>query len=141
LYFHKNEYTLGGIRKEYSLTKLFKLLTAATVALFAVGSLTACAPTEAIDMTTIEQVIDVRTPEEFATGHLDGAVNIDIQNAGFAGEIDALDHAANYVIYCRSGNRAGQAVTYMTDAGFTGKLTNAGGVSDAANATGLAIVQ
>lgn len=92
-------------------------------------------------MSSISQVIDVRTPAEFASGHLEGAVNIDIQNAGFAGEIDALDHAANYVIYCHSGNRAGQAVNYMTGAGFTGKLINAGGVADAAAATGLSVVQ
>ena len=92
-------------------------------------------------MTKVAAVIDVRTAGEFSTGHLEGAVNIDIQGSGFVTEINALDRAANYVIYCHSGNRAGQAVTYMQDHGFTGTLTNAGGVDDASSATGLAIVQ
>lgn len=91
-------------------------------------------------MTTIAAVIDVRTPDEFATGHLDGALNIDIQGSSFATEIGALEKSANYVIYCRSGNRAGQAVTYMQDNGFTGTLTNAGSVDEASSATGIAVV-
>ncbi|MEN9749203.1 MAG: hypothetical protein RL149_281 [Actinomycetota bacterium] len=92
-------------------------------------------------MTKVAAVIDVRTPGEFATGHLDGALNIDIQGSTFVTEINALDRAANYVVYCRSGNRAGQAVTYMQDHGFTGTLTNAGSVDEASSATGISIVQ
>lgn len=121
------------------MTKFFKGLAALLIAMFAVGSLSACSA-EKIDMGAVAQVIDVRTPQEFSTGHLDGAVNIDIRDAEFAAEVDALDHAANYVIYCHSGNRAGQAIEYMQGAGFTGTLTNAGGVDAAAAATGLAIV-
>ena len=91
-------------------------------------------------MTRITAVIDVRTPEEFATGHLDGAVNIDWQGATFFVEIAQFDRAGNYIIYCRSGNRAGQAIDAMTDMGFA-NLTNAGSVSDAAAVTGLPVVQ
>ena len=123
------------------MSKFFKFLVASVIAIFAMSSLTACSSSDPIDMTTIAAVIDVRTPEEFASGHLDGALNIDIQGSMFATEIDALDKSANYVIYCRSGNRAGQAVTYMQDNGFTGTLTNAGGVDDASAATGIAVVQ
>jgi phage shock protein E len=123
------------------MSKFFKLLVASVIAIFAVSSLTACSSSELIDMATVASVIDVRTPGEFATGHLEGAINIDIQGSDFGVEVDALDHAANYVIYCHSGNRAGQAVSYMQDRGFTGTLTNAGGVDDASSATGLPIVQ
>jgi rhodanese-related sulfurtransferase len=123
------------------MSKFFKLLVASVIAIFAMSSLTACSNSEPIDMTTIASVIDVRTPDEFASGHLDGALNIDIQGTAFATEIGALDKSANYVIYCRSGNRAGQAVTYMQDNGFTGTLTNAGSVDEAASATGIAVVQ
>jgi rhodanese-related sulfurtransferase len=94
-----------------------------------------------MEMTGFSAVIDVRTAEEWASGHLDGAVNIDLQSADFASKIDALEHAANYVIYCHSGNRAGQAIKYMEGAGFTGELINAGGVSDAASMTGMKVVQ
>jgi rhodanese-related sulfurtransferase len=100
---------------------------------------TACAP-ENVDMSTVTAVIDVRTPEEFATGHLDGAVNIDWQGATFFDEIAQFDPAGNYIIYCRSGNRAGQAIDTMTDMGYL-NLTNGGGLSDAASLTGLSVVQ
>lgn len=64
-------------------------------------------------------LIDVRTPEEFAEGHLEGAVNINLQGADFEGEIAELDPEGTYVVYCRSGNRSAQAATIMAEAGFT----------------------
>jgi rhodanese-related sulfurtransferase len=91
-------------------------------------------------MTRITAVIDVRTPEEFSTGHLDDAVNIDWHGATFFDEIAQFDTAGNYIIYCRSGNRAGQAIDAMTTLGFA-NLTNAGGVNEAASLTGLPVVQ
>jgi rhodanese-related sulfurtransferase len=121
--------------------KLIKFLVASLVAIFAVSSLAACSATESLDMKSVAAVIDVRTPEEFATGHLDGALNFDIQGAEFDSQLSTLDKAADYVIYCRSGNRAGQAVSYMQENGFTGTLTNAGSVADASAATSIAIVQ
>jgi rhodanese-related sulfurtransferase len=122
------------------MTKVFKFFAAVAIALFATTSLTACAA-EPIDMGSVAAVIDVRTPEETSAGYLEGALLFDIQGADFANQISTLDQAANYVIYCRSGNRAGQAIDYMKKMGFTGELTNAGALADAASATGLAIVQ
>ena len=120
------------------LKRFFKFLAAAVIALFAVGSLAACSA-EKIDMGSIAAVIDVRTPEETAAGYLEGALLFDIQGSAFNTQLDTLDKAANYVVYCRSGNRAGQAIEFMKSAGFTGTLTNAGSLADAANATGLEI--
>ena len=121
--------------------KLIKFMVASVVAIFAVSSLAACSATESLDMKSVAAVIDVRTPEEFATGHLDGALNFDIQGAEFDSQLSTLDKAADYVIYCRSGNRAGQAISYMQENGFTGTLTNAGSVADASAATSISIVQ
>ena len=90
-------------------------------------------------MSSVTAVIDVRTPEEFASGHLDGAVNIDWQGATFFDEIAQFDHAGTYIVYCRSGNRSGHAIDAMTDMGFA-NLTNAGGVDEAAAVAGLPIV-
>ena len=123
------------------MTKIFKFLTASLIAVFAVGSLSACTNTAPMDMTSVAEVIDVRTLDEWNSGHLDGAMHIDISSADFAAQLDELDHAANYVVYCRSGNRAGQAIDYMKGAGFTGELMNAGAVSDAASMTGMKVVQ
>ena len=85
-------------------------------------------------------VIDVRTPEEFASGHLDGAKLIDFNGGDIPGALPALDPHAEYLVYCRSGNRSGQAIELMTAAGFT-RLTNLGSLEQAAEATGIAIVR
>ena len=45
------------------------------------------------------QLVDVRTPEEFAEGHVPGAVNIDVKNPNFEEEIQKLDTKKNYFIY------------------------------------------
>ena len=121
------------------MSKLFKLIAAAMIALFAVTALSACANSNAIDMKSISAVIDVRTPDEVATGHLHGSINIDIQGADFESQMNALDKSKNYVVYCHSGRRAGLAIEWMTAHGFTGKLYNAGSVADAAVATGMTI--
>lgn len=84
-------------------------------------------------------IIDVRTPAEFAGGHLDGAVNIDIQSSDFASQIDGLDRNGSYVVYCRSGNRSGMAMAQMLDMGFT-DVSNAGSVEEASASLGIAIV-
>ncbi len=63
-------------------------------------------------------VIDVRTPAEYAEGHLDGAENIDVMSPDFADHVDGLDRDATYYVYCRSGNRSGQARQRMQAMGF-----------------------
>jgi rhodanese-related sulfurtransferase len=123
------------------MSKIFKFLAAAMIAMFAVGSLTACSTANTVDMKSIAAVIDVRTPDEVAAGYLEGSLHIDIQGSDFAAQMNELDKSANYVIYCRSGNRAGQAIEWMTQNGFTGALTNAGSLADASSATGMAITQ
>ena len=83
--------------------------------------------------------LDVRTPGEFMGGYIDGAKNIDFQSGNFENEIAALDKNATYAVYCRSGNRSGQAVKVMHDAGFHNVYNLNGGVIDWANA-GLPLV-
>lgn len=84
--------------------------------------------------------LDVRTPGEFMEGHIDGAINIDFESGNFENEIAALDPNATYAVYCRSGNRSGQAVKVMSGAGFTNLVNLDGGVIDWANA-GQPLVQ
>ncbi len=73
-------------------------------------------------------VVDVRTPAEFAEGHLPGAVNIDINGADFAAQVAALDPDADYAVYCRSGNRSAAAIDVMTSAGVTSTIGLSGGI-------------
>ena len=83
--------------------------------------------------------VDVRTPGEFMTGHIQGAQNIDFESGSFESDIAALDKNATYAVYCRSGNRSGQAVAMMHDAGFHNVYNLEGGVIDWTN-SGMMLV-
>ena len=83
--------------------------------------------------------LDVRTPGEFAEGYIEGARLIDFQSGNFENEIASLDKNATYAVYCRSGNRSGQAVKIMHDASFHDVYNLDGGVIDWTNA-GLPLV-
>jgi len=85
-------------------------------------------------------IIDVRTPEEFAAGHLDGALLIDVKNPAFDTEIAKLDPTTEYIIYCRSGNRSAQAAERMRAVGIT-NITDLGSLENASTQTGVAIVK
>jgi rhodanese-related sulfurtransferase len=78
-------------------------------------------------------ILDVRTPGEFAEGYIEGARMIDFQGGSFETEIASLDKDVTYAVYCRSGNRSGQAVKIMQDAGFLNLFNLEGGVIDWAN--------
>lgn len=84
-------------------------------------------------------VLDVRTPEEFASGHIEGALNIDFNSGNFANEITRLNPSETYAVYCRSGSRSGQATSIMHKAGFHDVSNLNGGVIDWTN-DGLPLV-
>ena len=73
-------------------------------------------------------VLDVRTPAEFASGHLPQAQMIDFEAADFATRIATLDKTATYAVYCRSGNRSNAAMEQMAAAGFTHVYDLTGGI-------------
>ena len=63
-------------------------------------------------------LLDVRTAAEIADVNIDGHIAIDIQQPGFTEKVAQLDKTKTYFIYCRSGNRSGQACRYMATQGF-----------------------
>ena len=83
-------------------------------------------------------VIDVRTPAEFAEGHLEGALNLDIEGGQFTAAIADLPRDESYMVYCRSGRRSAAAAQAMIDAGFT-EVHDLGAITDWAGA-GLPVV-
>ncbi len=91
--------------------------------------MTAAQGKELIDSGVPLTIIDVRTPEEFAEGHIEGAVNSDIEGGAFSGYIATLDKNATYVVYCRSGRRSALAAQAMSSAGFT-QVYDIGGLAD-----------
>ncbi|MDR0959710.1 MAG: rhodanese-like domain-containing protein [Propionibacteriaceae bacterium] len=84
-------------------------------------------------------VIDVRTPQEYADGHLEGALNIDSASPDLQAELGELDKDGEYILYCRSGRRAGDVFDLMKGDGFI-NVVNLGGIDDASESTGLPIV-
>jgi rhodanese-related sulfurtransferase len=72
-------------------------------------------------------VIDVRTPREFASGHMKGAKNLDIQGKGFTEAVAKLDPAGTYFVYCRSGARSSAAVSVMQKHGIMNLYELGGG--------------
>lgn len=63
-------------------------------------------------------LIDVRTAEEFALGHLSGAKNIDFNQPDFEERLKALDTDQKYMLYCAVGGRSGKALKIMENIGF-----------------------
>jgi len=74
-------------------------------------------------------VLDVRTPEEYEKGHIEGATLINFYSDDFEQKINELPKDKEYVVYCHSGNRSGQAVQKMEAAGFTKAHNMTGGWS------------
>ena len=79
-------------------------------------------------------IVDVRTPEEFADGHYPGAINIPHESI-----LDGLNQLGvtidtSIILYCRSGNRSGQAEQVLREKGFT-EARNAGGLEALLSAT------
>lgn len=73
-------------------------------------------------------ILDVRTPEEIEEGYISNSTNIDIYlGQGFLDELEKLDKSKNYYVYCRSGNRSGQACAIMNHAGFENTYNLLGG--------------
>lgn len=73
-------------------------------------------------------VIDVRTADEFAGGHIPSAQNINISDPPFAEHLRALDKEATYVVNCQSGGRSSRAVSLMDELGFKNAHNLTGGI-------------
>lgn len=84
-------------------------------------------------------LIDVRNPDEYAAGHLDGAVNYSYELGTLEASLADLDPSATYQVYCHSGRRSALATELLTSNGFT-HVTDLGGIEQAAATTGLSVV-
>ncbi len=73
-------------------------------------------------------VLDVRTAEEFHTGHLKNALNVDVTAPDFETRLKTLDATQKHLIYCRSGARSFNACTIMSQSGFSKVINMQGGI-------------
>ncbi len=74
--------------------------------------------------------LDVRTPGEYSQGHIDGAINIDVEATTFKSEVSKLDKTKSYAVYCHSGRRSAIATDEMKKLGFTHLFNLENGISD-----------
>ena len=75
-------------------------------------------------------ILDVRTPAEFASGHIAGAMLLDYYGKGFTESFAKLDKTKTYLIYCRSGNRSDKTLDLASKYGFTKMYHIGRGVRD-----------
>ncbi len=85
-------------------------------------------------------IIDVRTSEEFSSGALANAINVDFRDKYFETRVKDMDVNKVYFVYCLSGGRSGNAATFMRKNGFKNVYEMAGGML-AWNKVGLPITQ
>ena len=77
-------------------------------------------------------VLDVRTPSEFASGHIAGAKNISIDSADFLGAANTLDKKGTYVVHCSANvpkGRTDRAIEQLRSIGFQNLLSMTGGIA------------
>jgi len=81
-----------------------------------------------LDTSKVGVLLDVRTDGEFASGHISGARQINFYDGDFQKQLEGLDKETPVYVYCRSGNRSGQAATMMKKMGFKAVYNLQGGI-------------
>lgn len=76
------------------------------------------------------QLIDIRTPKEYAEGFIKNAKNINFYDDDFLSRMSTLDKSIPVYIYCRSGGRSGKAAIQLDEAGFTKVYDLEGGIKE-----------
>lgn len=73
-------------------------------------------------------ILDVRTPEEFRSGHIKGALNLDFYSKDFRDKLNKLDKKKTYLTHCRSGRRSARTLEIMRELGFKRAYNMLGGI-------------
>ncbi|MBW2249424.1 MAG: rhodanese-like domain-containing protein [Deltaproteobacteria bacterium] len=108
-----------------SLCLLLILFLVQTLSVAGEGILKTISPKEASDLIVKHKnnpdfiILDVRTPREFKSGHIEKAILLDYYSKMYTEELKRLDKTKTYLIYCRSGNRTGKTLNLIKDMGFS----------------------
>ena len=104
------------------------------------ASISLISPTDLNNVNKDIVLIDVRTPEEFASGHLENAVNMNYFDSDFKAQFKTLDKNKAVYLYCKSGRRSANAAEKLEDMGFVKIYDLEGGISNW-NAKGFTILK
>lgn len=86
---------------------------------------------EGLKASSNSEIIDVRTPDEFDDGYIEGARLLNIQDSSkFMAELEKLEKDKDYFVYCRSGRRSEMACQIMENAGIEKAYNLQGGILD-----------
>lgn len=94
------------------------------------------AVTKNVDVAKFEQllsgtnvvILDVRTPAEYAEGHLTNSVLLDYRSPDFAAQVAKLDKSKQYLVHCAGGGRSARACSKLESLGFTNLVNLEGGL-------------
>ena len=117
-----------------SLCVLLILFLVQTYSIASEGVLKTISPKEASDLIAKHKnnadfiIIDVRTPREFKSGHIEKAILLDYYSKTYTDELKRLDKTKTYLIYCRTGNRTGKTLTLIRNMGFSRVYNMAQGI-------------
>ncbi|MFA5629525.1 MAG: rhodanese-like domain-containing protein [Dehalococcoidales bacterium] len=75
-------------------------------------------------------ILDVRTPAEYADGHIENSLNLDYYANDFEAQLDRLDKNKTYLVYCRSANRSAHVINLMQKLGFKSAYNMLGGINE-----------
>lgn len=82
----------------------------------------------AIDKIADNIILDVRTPEEYAAGHLPNAININVLDKDFTNQINSLEKSKTIFVYCKVGGRSADAAKILAKNNFTNIVDLKGGI-------------
>ena len=108
-----------------SLCLLLILFLVQTFSVAGEGLLKTISPKEASDLIAKHKnnadfiILDVRTPREFKSGHIEKAILLDYYSKMYTEELKRLDKTKIYLIYCRTGNRTGKTLNLIRNMGFS----------------------
>lgn len=74
-------------------------------------------------------LVDVRTPEEYESGHIQDAINFDFYSESFQNEILTLDKSSSIILYCRTQNRSTKTANYLKENGYNEITVIVGGIT------------
>lgn len=123
--------TINRPKRNFSIALLLSALL--------VVSLTACAPAK-LDVSNVTKIIDTRSPEAFAKGHIVGAVNYQYIPYAFVASVTGLDRKGVYFVYGTTSDEAGKAATDLQSLGIV-NVTNLGNYDDAQHVLPLGVTK